>query len=92
MIFFSIIEWNNFISCSSIRIIFPAIVEPVCLPKSDFNAQEYMGGASAVAAGWGLTEHGNFSDILLRVDVQLEENTQCKERYEADFVTKQVMC
>ncbi|KAB7496396.1 hypothetical protein Anas_05807, partial [Armadillidium nasatum] len=67
-----------------------ATIEPVCLPPDDFNFTAFAGNRVPVAAGWGLTERGINSNILLRVNVQIADDALCKKRYKENFVGDQL--
>ncbi|KAB7496397.1 Serine protease easter [Armadillidium nasatum] len=67
-----------------------ATIQPVCLPPKGFNFRAFAGNRTPIAAGWGLTEHGNRSNILLRVNVPIANDTLCKERYKGKFVGNQL--
>ncbi|RXG58495.1 Serine protease easter [Armadillidium vulgare] len=65
-------------------------IEPVCLPPNGFNFKAFAGNRAPVAAGWGLTEHGNSSNILLRVNVPIADDALCRKRYKEKFVGNQL--
>ncbi|KAL7644133.1 UNVERIFIED_CONTAM: hypothetical protein RMT77_004957 [Armadillidium vulgare] len=67
-----------------------AAIEPVCLPPNGFNFKAFAGNRAPVATGWGLTEHGNNSNILLRVNVPIADDALCRERYKSNFVGNQL--
>ncbi|KAB7505503.1 Serine protease easter [Armadillidium nasatum] len=67
-----------------------AAIEPVCLPPNGFNFKAFAGNRAPVATGWGLTEHGNSSNILLRVNVPIADDALCKQRYKRNFVGNQL--
>ena len=56
-------------------------VMPICLPSLSDTSKTYE-GVTGTVAGWGLTEAGKVSmDQLLKVDVPIISNTECKESY-----------
>ena len=56
-------------------------VRPICLPSLSDTIKTYEGETGTVA-GWGLTEDGKESiDQLLKVDVPIISNTECKTFY-----------
>ena len=56
-------------------------INPICLPSVTDTSQTYE-GVTATVAGWGKTETGNNStDQLLKVDVPILQNTECKSTY-----------
>ncbi|RXG70630.1 Serine protease easter, partial [Armadillidium vulgare] len=67
-----------------------AAIEPVCLPPNGFNFKAFAGNRAPVATGWGLTEYGNNSNILLRVNVPIADDALCRERYKSNFVGNQL--
>ncbi|KAB7496398.1 Azurocidin [Armadillidium nasatum] len=67
-----------------------ATIEPVCLPPKDFNFKAFAGNRTPVAAGWGLTEHGKRSNILLQVNIPIADDALCRERYKQNFVGNQL--
>ncbi|KAL7644132.1 UNVERIFIED_CONTAM: hypothetical protein RMT77_004956 [Armadillidium vulgare] len=69
-----------------------ATIEPVCLPPKDFNFKAFAGNRAPVAAGWGLTEHGNRSNILLQVNIPIADDALCRERYKGNFFSDNQLC
>ncbi|KAB7505501.1 Neurotrypsin, partial [Armadillidium nasatum] len=67
-----------------------ATIKPVCLPPNGFNFKAFAGNRAPIAAGWGLTEHGNSSNILLRVNVPIADDDLCRKRYKGKFVGNQL--
>ncbi|KAL7644135.1 UNVERIFIED_CONTAM: hypothetical protein RMT77_004959 [Armadillidium vulgare] len=67
-----------------------ATIEPVCLPPKDFNFKAFAGNRDPVAAGWGLTENGDRSDILLQVNIPIADDALCRKRYKENFVANQL--
>ena len=57
-------------------------INPICLPSITDTSQTYE-GVTATVAGWGKTETGkNSTDQLLKVDVPILSNTECKSTYQ----------
>ena len=57
-------------------------INPICLPSITDTSQTYE-GETATVAGWGITETGKTStDQLLKVDVPILSNTECKSTYQ----------
>ena len=57
-------------------------INPICLPSITDTSQTYE-GVTATVAGWGKTETGKTStDQLLKVDVPILSNTECKSTYQ----------
>ena len=57
-------------------------INPICLPSITDTSQTYE-GVTATVAGWGRTQSGQTStDQLLKVDVPIIPNTQCKSTYQ----------
>ena len=57
-------------------------INPICLPSITDTSQTYE-GVTATVAGWGITEIGKTStDQLLKVDVPILSNTDCKSTYQ----------
>ncbi|XP_050293697.1 CLIP domain-containing serine protease HP8-like [Anthonomus grandis grandis] len=65
-------------------------VQPVCLPLSDVN--DDLTGKFAVVSGWGVTEHGHKSSVLLKASVPVLPLTMCKRVYSrfANITSKQI--
>ncbi|XP_037043228.1 venom serine protease-like isoform X2 [Bradysia coprophila] len=71
------------------EILYSRAVSPACLPfyytSSTFN------GTTVTASGWGSTEYGGpISDVLLKVDLKVLSNAQCRAKY--PDVTSSQMC
>ena len=57
-------------------------INPICLPSITDTSQTYE-GVTATVAGWGITETGKTSmDQLLKVDLPILSNTECKSTYQ----------
>ncbi len=51
-------------------------IAPVCLPT---NPEETFARMLGVAAGWGITETGDISDVLRQVELNIIPNITCVE-------------
>ncbi|KAB7496395.1 Mast cell protease-like protein, partial [Armadillidium nasatum] len=69
-----------------------ATIEPVCLPPKDFNFKAFAGNRAPVAAGWGLTEHGVRSNILLQVNIPIADDALCRKKYKEKFFSRNQLC
>ena len=57
-------------------------INPICLPSITDTSQTYE-GITATMAGWGRTQTGKTStDQLLKVDVPISSNSECKSTYQ----------
>ncbi|KAJ6643474.1 Venom serine protease Bi-VSP [Pseudolycoriella hygida] len=62
---------------------FSTQIRPICIPINDpLRSKDYV-ESNPFAAGWGLTEKGSKSSILLEVQVPVLSNEECKEKYNA---------
>ena len=60
---------------------FDSKINPICLPSLSDASNTYE-GSNAIVTGWGETESGNNSlDKLLRVEVPVISNTDCRTYY-----------
>ncbi|KAB7503143.1 Serine protease easter, partial [Armadillidium nasatum] len=66
------------------------LIRPVCLPSSDLRVRDYGRGRMAIGAGWGLTEHKNYSSVLMSVELPIVNNKHCVRRYKRQFVGNQL--
>ncbi|CAH4031763.1 unnamed protein product [Pieris brassicae] len=67
-------------------------VEPICLPLSSSLRSKSLDNKNGTVAGWGYTETGRESAILLRVEVPVKTEAECKAYYNRnnrDAVKKQ---
>ncbi|CAF4799344.1 unnamed protein product [Pieris macdunnoughi] len=67
-------------------------VEPICLPVSSSLRRKGLDNKNGTVAGWGYTETGRESAILLRVEVPVKTDAECKGYYNRnnrDSVKKQ---
>ncbi|XP_050353857.1 CLIP domain-containing serine protease HP8-like isoform X2 [Nymphalis io] len=56
-------------------------MKPICLPKTPELLSEKLEGLQGVVAGWGATENGLQSPVLLSVDLPIITNTECQNIY-----------
>ncbi|KAH9636614.1 hypothetical protein HF086_003432 [Spodoptera exigua] len=56
-------------------------MKPLCLPVSPELQRESLVGLNAVVAGWGVTEDGLESSVLLSVDLPVISNSDCMAAY-----------
>ncbi|XP_022114875.2 CLIP domain-containing serine protease 2 [Pieris rapae] len=67
-------------------------VEPICLPLTSELRSKRLDHKNGTVAGWGYTETGRESAILLRVEVPVKSDAECKGYYNRnnrDAVKKQ---
>ncbi|XP_043189301.1 transmembrane protease serine 9-like isoform X2 [Amphibalanus amphitrite] len=57
---------------------YTSLVQPICLPRSDTGDLE---NHTVIAAGWGLTSDGSFSDKLRSVAIKGRNLRECEKRY-----------
>ena len=69
---FSGMEKNNNIKTSNIFV--PDFIKPVCLPTTVKDVyRSYRGENNVIVAGWGLTETGKYSKVLLKANVSFPQ-------------------
>ena len=61
-----------------------SLVRPVCLPPDPSRTYERQLG---IAAGWGITEAGEVSDVLRQVELNIVPNVTCVDNLDAIGVT-----
>ncbi|CAH1637696.1 unnamed protein product [Spodoptera littoralis] len=64
-------------------------MKPVCLPVTSELQRESLIGQNAVVAGWGVTEDGLESSVLLSVDLPVISNTDCMTAYRDSLKLKE---
>lgn len=57
-------------------------VRPVCLPTDRSARVHLQEGKLGVATGWGLTENGDYADVLSEAVLPVVANEKCQEAYE----------
>ncbi|XP_072929941.1 CLIP domain-containing serine protease HP8-like [Epargyreus clarus] len=55
--------------------------KPICLPTSPELKAERLDGKQGVVAGWGVTEEGLQSPVLLKVELPIVTNVECQTAY-----------
>lgn len=63
-------------------------VKPACLPDPA-KSYDYVGG---VASGWGISDDGSVSSVLLKANVAILPNTMCQTGFTNFTVTENMMC
>lgn len=56
-------------------------MKPICLPVTPELQSENLNGVQGVVAGWGATEDGLQSPVLLSVDLPIISNKECQVIY-----------
>ncbi|XP_046974268.1 CLIP domain-containing serine protease HP8-like [Vanessa cardui] len=56
-------------------------IKPICLPKTPELLPQNLEGLRGVVAGWGLTERGVQSPVLLNLDLSILSNSACHSVY-----------
>lgn len=56
-------------------------MKPVCLPLTPELQTQYMDGLPGKVAGWGATENGLQSPVLLAVELPIVGNKECQDAY-----------
>ncbi|XP_046971106.1 CLIP domain-containing serine protease HP8-like isoform X2 [Vanessa cardui] len=56
-------------------------MKPICLPKTPELLSQNLEGLRGVVAGWGATEDGVQSPVLLSVDLPIISNSECQSIY-----------
>ncbi|XP_052744040.1 phenoloxidase-activating factor 3 isoform X2 [Bicyclus anynana] len=64
-------------------------MKPICLPTTSSLVSESLEGLNGVVAGWGATEDGLQSPVLLSVDLPVISNAECQGIYRDGSVTIQ---
>ncbi|XP_045115570.1 phenoloxidase-activating factor 1-like [Portunus trituberculatus] len=65
-------------------------IQPVCMPEQDFNVRSAADQRNAVVSGWGFTENGTVSDVLLQVYLPMVDNDVCNTTYKGRVLDEQV--
>ncbi|KAJ8925763.1 hypothetical protein NQ315_009611 [Exocentrus adspersus] len=67
---------------------FPANIKPICLPLSEMD----LTGKSVIVSGWGVTETGLKSSVLMKVSLPVAPISECQKKYEsfAPVTNKQI--
>lgn len=56
-------------------------MKPVCLPNTPELIATALEGQTGTVAGWGATEDGLQSSVLLKVDLPIVSNKECQDAY-----------
>jgi secreted trypsin-like serine protease len=66
-----------------------AEVTGVTLPKAD---DKFPAGTPATVSGWGVTDAGGASNVLMAVDVKIDSDADCKDGYGSSYVAEHHIC
>jgi len=64
-------------------------VKGVTLPAAD---DEFPAGTPATVSGWGVTDSGSTSDVLMAVDVKIDSDADCKDGYGSSYIPEHHIC
>lgn len=56
-------------------------MKPICLPNTPELIADTLVGQMGTVAGWGATENGLSSSVLLKVDLPVLSNKDCEGAY-----------
>lgn len=56
-------------------------MKPICLPNTPELIASTLEGEMGTVAGWGATEDGLRSSVLLKVDLPIVSNKECQNAY-----------
>lgn len=56
-------------------------MKPICLPNTPELVANTLEGQMGTVAGWGATENGLQSSVLLKVDLPIVSNKDCHDAY-----------
>lgn len=56
-------------------------MKPICLPNTPALIANTFEGQVGTVAGWGATEDGLQSSVLLKVDLPILSNKECQDAY-----------
>ncbi|KAK8390764.1 hypothetical protein O3P69_010464 [Scylla paramamosain] len=65
-------------------------IQPVCMPGQDFDVRATVDQRNAVVSGWGFTENGTVSDVLLQVYLPMVDIDSCNTTYKGRVLNEQV--
>lgn len=65
-------------------------IQPVCLPERNFNVRGALDRRVAVATGWGSTENGTTSNVLLEVNLPMVDINTCNITYRGRILNEQL--
>jgi trypsin len=66
-----------------------AQVAGVTLPEA---GDDFPAGTAAVVSGWGVTDAGGASDVLMAVDVHIDSDADCESGYGSSYIPKHHIC
>jgi len=89
-------KYNNDIALLQLPepVSFNRYVSPICLPSKRAGS---FAGLRATVAGWGNTEHGSLSHVLLKTEVNVLSNAACRKyvkygNHAFHFITDAMLC
>lgn len=65
-------------------------VKPICLPVTDELKQQAESLSNYFVTGWGTTENGSSSDVLLQANVPIQPRSACSRAYRRDVPETQL--
>lgn len=65
-------------------------IQPICLPTPETTSENLQRGAKGWVTGWGTTENGTDSDILLMAQLPVVSSGQCRDMYRRENLTIQI--
>ncbi|XP_073818447.1 serine protease grass-like isoform X2 [Musca autumnalis] len=66
-------------------------IKPICLPN-DLSYAQPQPDTDLIISGWGLTEHGYTSNVLLKAQIQQFPISKCNADYSRQYNEKQCLC
>lgn len=68
----------------------PEHIKPICLPITDELKREAESHSDYFVTGWGTTENGSASDVLLQANVPIQPRNTCSTTYRRDVPSTQL--
>ncbi|ALC46035.1 grass, partial [Drosophila busckii] len=65
-------------------------IKPICLPISSELKQQSESLPNYFVTGWGTTENGSSSDVLLQASVPIQQRSSCSDAYRRDVPHSQL--
>ncbi|EDW67843.2 serine protease grass [Drosophila virilis] len=65
-------------------------IRPICLPISDELKQQAESLPNYFVTGWGTTENGSASDVLLQAKVPIQSRSACSQTYRREVPASQL--
>lgn len=62
-----------------------------CLPLGG-PQREPKAGSSCLVAGWGVTDTGEASDVLMSANVTVVDRKKCSKHFRSTAITKEMLC